>query len=838
MNRKNLFQCCSLAIVMGLFLFVGTANAQAEKKFKVIGDSTWVVPTVDQNGKAIQVTSVTFEAWGAGGAGGFAYNRAGGESANGGGGGGAFVSNTIENPTGAFVISVGQGGRNIAESRTTTHGGNTTVMNDGNVVLKAVGGKSVVPTNHGTLSTNYYTFAGAQGGQASDCYPTATAVSGENGGSGSFGVLQATAGYGAAAGGSDAESGAIVAGRIARFALSGGYDGFPGKSYGGGGSGAVSYSVRLDPITHVYNGGAGANGAVRVTYTYEYTGLEAEDATFSTCSGVELSDKLNITGGNPQEMEFTYGMVGIQGVSVSHVSINYNPDEEAYIFSFNATNNNSETIPITVSCAATYHGTEVPFTVTVNVYGKLDGGNIAASSNDCSIFLTSEAPATGGSGNGSYQWYIATEQNAEGSALTAIDNATALEYTPTQSGTNYFSRIYTDEVCGTARAKNGNNNDIQVNNANTFDPGTIDEEIMTICNGEPVTKTLTANPNPSGNYSYYWQKSVDGGQTWTNIENATGNTYDVNLTADDFAGISMMEFRYTVKNAECAPVPCNGTFKVKVRNNTDYTNQFNAVNIVLWYGACDTLVEMPVLDPIATVNGPFLRENNTLVSVNRLPVGNHTIIWKVVDNCGGDGVEYEQSVTVAYPECGSKANDNLGNEYATVRVGCECWFAENLKTTMDGAVYYNEDEANAAFGKLYSWNTAMGDNTAATTKSGAEYVQGICPDGWAIPTAAQYSSLMTENMDNLKSDDENAWLSGMAGNNSTGFGLMGAGYYDATATMFQRLRGYTELWTSEEAGSTSAISMEASYGCDSIQPNSKDKENKYSVRCVRVSPAE
>ena len=94
------------------------------------------------------------------------------------------------------------------------------------------------------------------------------------------------------------------------------------------------------------------------------------------------------------------------------------------------------------------------------------------------------------------------------------------------------------------------------------------------------------------------------------------------------------------------------------------------------------------------------------------------------------------------PHCGELLTDSRdGQQYETVLIGTQCWMAENLNigTRIDGVndpsdngniekYCYDDDPANCeTYGGLYQWNEMMEYVTI-------ERVQGICPEGWYIPT--------------------------------------------------------------------------------------------------------
>jgi len=91
--------------------------------------------------------------------------------------------------------------------------------------------------------------------------------------------------------------------------------------------------------------------------------------------------------------------------------------------------------------------------------------------------------------------------------------------------------------------------------------------------------------------------------------------------------------------------------------------------------------------------------------------------------------------------CGDTFTYN-GDSYSTVQMpaayGGKCWLGENLRTTKkpdgvtDITTYCNPAGCGSPWGRLYDWNTMMNGSPAATG-CGAK-IQGICPNGWHIPS--------------------------------------------------------------------------------------------------------
>lgn len=114
--------------------------------------------------------------------------------------------------------------------------------------------------------------------------------------------------------------------------------------------------------------------------------------------------------------------------------------------------------------------------------------------------------------------------------------------------------------------------------------------------------------------------------------------------------------------------------------------------------------------------------------------------------------------------------DYENNTYNTVQIGSQCWMRENLRSTRysDGtpvmsatnrnAVYRpseNVDESELAhFGLLYTSDAILnGEASSTKTPSG---VQGICPQGWHLPSCAEWNILRTNAQNNVDKVDFDA----------------------------------------------------------------------------------
>jgi len=87
-----------------------------------------------------------------------------------------------------------------------------------------------------------------------------------------------------------------------------------------------------------------------------------------------------------------------------------------------------------------------------------------------------------------------------------------------------------------------------------------------------------------------------------------------------------------------------------------------------------------------------------------------------------------------------------GQTYKTIKIGSQTWMAENLNYAIEGSRCYGDAEANCdKYGRLYDWVTTMNLPSDCYSITCTNQVQpkhrGICPEGWHIPSNAEWSTL-------------------------------------------------------------------------------------------------
>ena len=202
-----------------------------------------------------------------------------------------------------------------------------------------------------------------------------------------------------------------------------------------------------------------------------------------------------------------------------------------------------------------------------------------------------------------------------------------------------------------------------------------------------------------------------------------------------------------------------------------------------------------------------------------------------------------------------------GNVYNTVKIGNQCWLRENMRTThyADGTAISLIDYSSSSIplearGYLYDWSAAMHGSTSSSTNPSG--VQGVCPNGWHLPSYAEWKQLI----DYVKTQSEfccansndyiakalastEYWnsLSNMAcvpgdqsqyANNATGFSAVPAGFHNGSS--FYYTGDEASFWTAtEEDPDNFAWTFYFTNYYAFARELSTWKTQSYSVRCLR-----
>lgn len=144
---------------------------------------------------------------------------------------------------------------------------------------------------------------------------------------------------------------------------------------------------------------------------------------------------------------------------------------------------------------------------------------------------------------------------------------------------------------------------------------------------------------------------------------------------------------------------------------------------------------------------------------------------------------------------GTMTDKRDGQTYRTVEIDGLTWMAENLNFVdsveypllKEGTLCFNDDEANCdIYGRLYNRRAAMNSARCAWGDSCFRerdgIYQGICPDGWHIPTGEDLGSLILfVDHQAIELRSAKGWKGSEAyispGHDTYGFSSIGAGDY-------------------------------------------------------------
>lgn len=202
------------------------------------------------------------------------------------------------------------------------------------------------------------------------------------------------------------------------------------------------------------------------------------------------------------------------------------------------------------------------------------------------------------------------------------------------------------------------------------------------------------------------------------------------------------------------------------------------------------------------------------------------------------------TIVVAF-ECGT--NDVKGrnnNYYKTIKTGNQCWMNENLNTGQminsssdqsDNSTIekycYNDDANNCATcGGLYQWDELMQYQTAESS-------QGICPEGWHVPSDEEWKTLEISLGMSQTDANKGGWRGNPIGTSlkqggASGFDALLCGRCSETNTfLLNGSNGYIQSST-QSNGNMYIRGLENTSG-EVGRINEQPKTAAFSVRCIK-----
>lgn len=249
-----------------------------------------------------------------------------------------------------------------------------------------------------------------------------------------------------------------------------------------------------------------------------------------------------------------------------------------------------------------------------------------------------------------------------------------------------------------------------------------------------------------------------------------------------------------------------------------------------------------------------------------------TLLLLCISSC--DKPSHKRHIYETIPDA---VTDVDGNHYDAVRIGDQVWMKQNLRTTRyaDGteipqSTFSSSDTPLAEkkpyrwapnnmdinvqkFGWLYNWRAVMRDSIGSDLNPSG--IQGICPDGWHVPSDAEWTQLT----DYVSSDRKmRCWPSAdfsiakslsaqsdwnpafdkcdvgydLSTNNATGFSALPAGNAEFD-NQFIQMSNRAFFWTSSYGSNATANIREIQYGWEGVDKSTGHIKSGNSVRCVK-----
>ena len=213
----------------------------------------------------------------------------------------------------------------------------------------------------------------------------------------------------------------------------------------------------------------------------------------------------------------------------------------------------------------------------------------------------------------------------------------------------------------------------------------------------------------------------------------------------------------------------------------------------------------------------------------------------------GEDVECEIPIIMPNGQlCGNTFTDIRDeNEYTTVQIGDQCWVRENLRYTTNECLNATWNDSSPFNGcsihstewgeeVLYQWGAAMDGETA-------ENSQGLCPDGWYIPSDDDFKELelylgMTQaqvDETGFRGTDQGTQLKDNVnwnGTNTSGFSALPSGTRTSAGSLNNI--GDESIWWSSTPFSSSAWRRSLNRIFPGVHRHVNSQASGFSVRCI------
>ena len=305
---------------------------------------------------------------------------------------------------------------------------------------------------------------------------------------------------------------------------------------------------------------------------------------------------------------------------------------------------------------------------------------------------------------------------------------------------------------------------------------------------------------------------------------------------------------YSTKGSYSVSLTANNTYGSDTKTKTDYITvnisiyapiaNFTTNNTTVAKGDSIMFTDQSTNNPTSWSwdfgDGSSSTEQNPTHTYNTK--GNYSVSLTANNTYGSNTNTKTDYITVN--ETGTYTDNRDGKIYKWVKIGDQVWMAENLaytdsgqhiiddsdwenNTDYDGWCYYNNDDNVTTYGVLYQWEIAI---TA-------------CPDGWHLPTDAEWTTLINyleySPGGKMKEIGTIHWNSPNTGaNNSSGFTALPGGSRTSYGS-FGLLSYSGYWWSATDGNSSNAFINRLDASNAEVYFTDYNKLSGLSVRCVR-----
>ena len=288
-------------------------------------------------------------------------------------------------------------------------------------------------------------------------------------------------------------------------------------------------------------------------------------------------------------------------------------------------------------------------------------------------------------------------------------------------------------------------------------------------------------------------------------------------------------------------------------------------------GVCWSTTPGPEITDMKTINGGGLGIFYSAITTLNPDTKYYLRAYAITSSGTGYGEEL-----VFTTKTGEIVYDYDGNMYQVIRIGSQEWLTSNMKATTfttgepiplvegnwttvglaDKAYrWYGNDIGNKdLYGALYSWAAAM--NGSPGNNNNPSGIQGVCPDGWHIPSISEWDQLRDYLIDNgynwdgsltenkigkamaLTSSWNAAAWAGLVGNdprtnNASGFSAVPGGGIRSSDNQYYSLGANTYMWSATNGDYASAFARKISSQGETLSDATLTRAHGISVRCLK-----